>query len=206
VRGLLDPIASLPEREQVAVLTLGYLLSPVLLVIPLMVSAVLAADAFAGEKERRTLEGLLHLPVADRDLFLAKVLVGFVPAVIITWVGAVIFAVLSNIMAWPLVQRPFLPFAQWTLVIVWVAPALALLALGLLVIVSSRAKTTQEANQLGGAVILPLIFLAASQTSALLLAPVWGVLLFGALTWGGGIALVLVNARRFTRDRLAASS
>lgn len=205
VRNLLDPIASLPEREQVAVLTLGYLLSPVLLVIPLMVSAVLAADAFAGEKERRTLEGLLHLPVADRDLFLAKVLVGFVPAVAITWVGALVYAVLANAMAWSLLERPFLPFAQWTVVIVWVAPALALLALGLLVIVSSKAKTTQEANQLGGAVILPLIFLAASQTSALLLAPVWAVVAFGAAMWAGGIALVLVNARRFTRDRLAAA-
>ncbi len=56
--------------------------------------------------------------------------------------------------------------------ILWVAPAVAALALGLLVIVSSRAKTTQEANQLGGAVILPLIFVAAAQASALLLAPV----------------------------------
>ena len=59
--------------------------------------------------------------------------------------------------------------------IVWVAPAVALLALGLLVIVSSVGpSTTQEANQLGGAVILPLIFVAAAQASALLLAPVPG--------------------------------
>ena len=40
----------------------GYLLAPLFLIVPLMVSAVLAADAFAGEKERRTLEALLHLP------------------------------------------------------------------------------------------------------------------------------------------------
>ena len=40
----------------------GYLLAPLFLIVPLMVSAVLAADAFAGEKERRTLESLLHLP------------------------------------------------------------------------------------------------------------------------------------------------
>ena len=78
----------LPEREQIVVLVLGYLLSPLLLVIPLMVSAVLAADAFAGEKERRTLEGLLLLPIADRDLFLAKVLSAYVPALVITWIGS----------------------------------------------------------------------------------------------------------------------
>ena len=55
------------------------------------------------------------------------------------------------------------------------ARRVALLALGLLVIVSSRARTTQEANQLGGAVILPLIFLAAAQASTLMLLPVAGV-------------------------------
>ncbi len=155
VKNLVKPILDLPEREQIIVLVLGYLLSPLLLVIPLMVSAVLAADAFAGEKERRTLEGLLYLPISDRDLFLAKVLGAFVPALAITWVGAFVYALLVNIIGWPVMHRVFVPFTQWLLVMGWVAPAVALLSLGLLVIVSSRARTTQEANQLGGAVILP---------------------------------------------------
>lgn len=206
VRDLVEPILDLPERERIVVMVLGYLLSPLLLVIPLMVSAVLAADAFAGEKERRTLEGLLHLPIADRDIFLAKVLGAFLPAVVITWTGAVLYALLCNLIAWPVLGRVFLPFAQFTVMIVWVAPAVAAAALGLLVIVSSRARTTQEANQLGGAVILPLIFVAAAQASALLLAPVAGVLAIGALLWVVALALIIASARRFTRDRLASAS
>ena len=174
MKNLVKPILDLPEREQIIVLVLGYLLSPLLLVIPLMVSAVLAADAFAGEKERRTLEGLLYLPISDRDLFLAKVLGAFVPALAITWAGAFVYALLTNVIGWPVMHRVFVPFTQWLLVIVWVAPAVAMLSLGLLVIVSSRARTTQEANQLGGAVILPLIFLIAGQASALMLAPPCG--------------------------------
>jgi hypothetical protein len=81
----------------------------------------------------------------------------------------------------------------------------ALLALGLLVIVSSRARTTQEANQLGGAVILPLIFVAAAQTSALMLLPVLGVVAVGALVWLVALGLLWFNQRRFTRDRLASA-
>lgn len=203
---LAGPILARPEREQMVVLVLGYLLSPLLLVIPLMVSAVLAADAFAGEKERRTLEGLLHLPITDRDLFTAKVLSAYLPAVAITWIGAVCYVAISNLVAWPVTQHLFLPFSQWLVMLLWVAPAVALLALGLLVIVSSRARTTQEANQLGGAVILPLIFLAAAQASALLLAPILVVLLAGAVVWALALGLVWFNARRFTRDRLAARS
>jgi ABC-2 type transport system permease protein len=202
---LAGPILDLPERERLVVLILGYLLSPLLLVIPLMVSAVLAADAFAGEKERRTLEVVLHLPISDRDLFVAKVLTAFLPAVALTWVGSLIYGLVCNVIAWPVTGRLFLPFTQFAVMVLWIAPAVALLALGLLVIVSSRAKTTQEANQLGGAVILPLIFVAAAQTSALMLLPTPGVLAVGAFVWVVALVLVWVNGRRFTRDRLAAS-
>ncbi len=200
------PIVSLPKREQLVVLVLGYLLSPLLLVIPLMVSAVLAADAFAGEKERRTLEGLLLLPISDRDLFLAKVLGAYVPALAITWIGAVVYAVLGNLIAWPVTHRIIVPFRQWFVVIGWIAPAVALLALGLLVAVSSRARTTQEANQLGGAVILPLIFLAAGYASVLLLVPVLSVFGVGLVIWAVALGLLARNGRRFTRDRLATNS
>ena len=48
------PIRRLPDREQLVVLVNGYLLAPLFLIVPLMVSVVLAADAFAGEKERKT--------------------------------------------------------------------------------------------------------------------------------------------------------
>ncbi len=88
----------------------------------------------------------------------------------------------------------------------WIAPAVALLALGLLVTVSSRARTTQEANQLGGAVILPLIFLAAGYASLLLLAPPPAVVGVGAVIWAVALGLLARNGRRFTRDRLATAS
>ena len=80
-KGITHPILSLPRRQQLIVLVDGYLLAPLFLIVPLMVASVLAADAFAGEKERRTIEGLLHLPVPERDLFYAKVVGAFVPAV-----------------------------------------------------------------------------------------------------------------------------
>ena len=46
---------------------------PVMYVLlPTMVANVIAADSFAGEKERKTLEGLIHMPITDRELYLAK--------------------------------------------------------------------------------------------------------------------------------------
>ncbi|HEX9994603.1 MAG TPA: ABC transporter permease subunit [Acidimicrobiales bacterium] len=201
---LAAPILRLPAREQLLVLVNGYLLAPLFLIVPMMVSAVLAADTFAGEKERRTLESLLHLPVADRDLFLAKLLGAFVPAVVVSWAGFVCFAVVANGVAWPVMHRVFVPTRLWLVMIFWVAPAVAALGLGVMVRVSARARTAQEANQLGGAVILPLIFLAVGQATGLLLVDLPVAVAIGALVWLVAAVLTLRGARRFRRDVIAA--
>jgi ABC-type Na+ efflux pump permease subunit len=201
---LADRLRQLPPGERLVTLVNGYLLAPLFLVVPLMVSAVLAADAFAGEKERRTLETLLHLPVSDRDLFVAKLLVAFLPAMVISWVGFLAFAVVSNTVAWPVMHRIFVPTALWVVMIVWVAPAVAMLGLGIMVRVSARARTAQEANQLGGAVILPLIFLAVGQSTGILFVDLPVAIAIGAGVWLVALTLVARGARRFTRDVLAA--
>jgi ABC-type Na+ efflux pump permease subunit len=198
------PIIGLPENERIIVLVHGHLLAPLFLIVPLMVSAVIAADAFAGEKERRSIESLLYLPVSDRDLFLAKIIASLVPAVAISWIGFALYALVSNVSAWPVMHRVFLPTALWMVVILWVAPAVALLGLGVMVRVSARATTTQEANQLGGAVILPLIFLALGQSTGLLLLDLPVAIAVGLAVWLVALLLTANGARRFARDRLAA--
>jgi len=200
---LAEPILSLPERQQAVVLVLGYLIAPLFLIIPLMVSAVLAADAFAGEKERRTIETLLHLPISNRDLYLAKLLSAFLPAVAVSWIGFACYLVVGNASAWPVMHRLFLPTWLWTAVILWLSPAVAAFGLGIMVRVSARARTSQEANQLGGTVILPLVLAIVAQTSVLLLADLWVTLVIGAIVWSVAIALNVRGARRFARDTLA---
>jgi len=201
---LARPILELPQHEQLVVLVNGYLLAPLFLIVPLMVSAVLAADAFAGEKERRTLESLLHLPISERDLFLAKLATALIPAIVVSWVGFAAFCVVANGVAWPVMHRVFVPTRLWVVMILWIGPAVALLGLAVMVRVSARARTSQEANQLGGAVILPLIFLAVGQSSGVLLTTVPVAIAIGAVVWVVALVLVRGGARRFTRDQLAA--
>jgi ABC-2 type transport system permease protein len=199
-----EPILRLPVRQQLVVLVNGYLLAPLFLLVPLMVSAVLAADAFAGEKERKTLETLLHLPLAERDLFIAKLLTAYIPSVLLSWTGFICFSIVSNVVAWPVMHRVFVPTRLWLVMILWVAPAVAALGLGVMVRVSARARTSQEANQLGGAVILPLIFLVVGQATGLLLVAMPVAIAIGAVLWIIAIWLCARGAKRFTRDQLAA--
>ena len=203
--GLARPILDLERGERLVVLVNGYLLTPLFLIVPLMVAAVLAADAFAGEKERRTLETLLHLPITERQLFYAKVLGAWLPAMAVSWLGFVLFAIVANATAWSVTHRIFVPTKLWGVVILWVAPGVAALGMGVMVRVSARARTAQEANQLGGAVILPLIFLAVGQSSGLLFATLPIVVAVGGLVWVIAVWLIVRGANRFTRDRIVSN-
>jgi ABC-type Na+ efflux pump permease subunit len=169
-----------------------------------MVSAVLAGDAFAGEKERKTLESLLHLPIRDRDLYIGKLLVSFGPSVAVSWLGFVLFCIVANTAAWPVMHRMFMPTQLWAVMILWIAPAVAAVGLGIMVRVSVRANNTQEAQQLGGAVVLPLVILAVGQTAALLLAGLQATFITGAVIWAIAIWLNVRGARSFTREGMAA--
>jgi hypothetical protein len=146
---------------------------------------------------------MMHLPIADRDLFLAKITGAFIPAVMISWIGFAVFVVIANVVAWPVMERVFLPTRLWLVMILWVAPAVAMFGLGVMVRVSARARTTQEATQLGGAVILPLIFLALGQASGILLLDLPVAFAIGLAAWVVALALVWRGAATFTRDRLA---
>ena len=199
-----DRLVGLTPQQQLITVVLGYLVAPLFLIVPMMVSAALAADTFAGEKERRTLEGLLHLPVDDQDLFLAKVLSAFIPATIISWAAFVVFALVIDAIAWPVLHQLLVPTAGWIVLIGWVTPAVASLALGIMVRVSARANTSQAANQLGGAVIMPLILLAMGQATGLLMIDTKWIVCFGAVVWVLAGLLIRGGMRRFRRNDVAA--
>jgi ABC-type transport system involved in cytochrome c biogenesis permease component len=200
---LSDPVSGLERQERLPVLVLGYLVAPLFLIVPLMVSAVLAGDAFAGEKERKTMETILHLPVRARDLYVAKLLAGFLPSVAVAWIGFALFVLVANMSAWPVMHRAFLPTWLWAIVIFWIAPGVAAVGLGIMVRVSIRVNNTQEAQQLGGAVVLPLVILAVGQTTYLLLSPPIVAITVGAVVWAIAIWLNLRGAQSFTRERMA---
>src|SRR5690606_24751701 len=72
-------------------------IAPLYLLVPLMVAPVIAADSFAGERERKTLEALLHSPTSADELLVAKVLAAWVPAVVIGVGGFLVYCVVANV-------------------------------------------------------------------------------------------------------------
>jgi len=88
---LSETIGGMDQTQSGIVLLIGYLFAPFFLIMPLMFSTVIAAESFAGERERKTIEALLYTPATDTELFLGKVLAAFTPAVLITWGGFIAY-------------------------------------------------------------------------------------------------------------------
>ena len=190
--------------QTMLVLSLVYFMAPMYLVLPQMVASVIAADSFAGEKERKTLEALLYTPTTDRELLLAKLLSALLPALAVAWGGLLLYSVVINFAAWPTMGRIFFPNTMWVVVAFWLAPAVAGLSLSATVLISSRAKGFQDAYQLGVIVVLPVLFLAVSQMSGAIFIDIWLVMLLGLITWIVDGVLLFFGARTFRRDVLAA--
>ena len=195
--------SDVPAAGVWAVFILEVFLAPLYLLVPLVVATVIAADSFAGERERGTLEALLHTPTRDRDLIAAKFLAAWLPAIAVAWVGFAVYSVLANVLAWPSVGRVFFPTPTWLLLAFWVAPAVSALGLGVMVIVSARVQTLQGAHQIGSLVVLPVVLLLVAQLGGFLLFGPRLVSLMGLLVWLLALVGLRLGADVLRRERLA---
>ena len=201
---LLEQFEGYSMEQLMIVFSLVYMFAPMFLIIPLMVASVVAADSFAGEKERKTLEALIYTPTTDLELFIGKVLSAMIPAVAISLIGFLLYALTANIAAWSTMGRIFFPTTAWIILIVWVAPGTAAAGLGATVIVSSRANSFQEANQIAGVIVLPILALVIGQvTGAIYFGAIFTVLL-GAFFWILGGILLYVGVGTFRRNEILA--
>jgi ABC-type Na+ efflux pump permease subunit len=191
-------------EQMMIVFTLVYMFAPMFLIIPLMVASVVAADSFAGEKERKTLEALIYTPTTDLELFTGKVLSAMIPAIAITGVGFLLYSLTANIAAWHIMGRIFFPNAAWIVLILWVAPGTAAAGLGATVIVSSKVNSFQEASQIAGVIVLPIVALVVAQVTGVLYFGILFTALLGLFFWILGGILLYVGVGTFRRNEILA--
>lgn len=202
--GLQAELAGLNNQQLMLTLMLTYFLAPMYLIIPLMVSAVIAADSLAGERERKTIEALVYTPTTDFELFVAKLLSAWIPALAVGIGGFVLYAIACNAAAWPTMGHIFFPNLMWIVLAFWVGPAAAGLGLGTMVLVSSRVASFQEANQMGGMVVLPILLLLVGQATGVMYLSVGLVALLGLILFAIDAVLVVFGQRMFRRGQILA--
>ncbi len=202
--GLLNELSRYTLEQQMIVFSLVYMLAPMFLIMPLMVSSVFAADSFAGEKERKTLEALLYTPTTDRELFTAKLLGAWLTAVGTALLSFLVYAIMVNAAGWHSLGHIFFPNWMWIALVLWVTPAVAGLGLVVMVFVSVRAQGFQDAYQIGGMVVLPVLLLMVGQLSGVMYFSVGVVLAVGLVIWILDLVLLRLASKGFRRGELMA--
>ena len=201
-----DTLSGLNAIQSGIVMMLGYFFAPFFLIMPLMYSTVIAAESFAGERERKTVEALLYTPVKDAELFIGKVLASFIPAVLITLGSFLVYVIVLNTLGYRIMGRVWFPLPNWYALILWVSPAISLLGTVFTVLISTKVQTFMGAYQSSGSlVVLVLGLLAGQATGVLYLSPLVSLLL-GAGIWLVDVILVYFATKSFNRAKLIASA
>ncbi|WP_458125722.1 ABC transporter permease subunit [Paenibacillus sp. Z3-2] len=204
--GQIPQLASMPtDNHRIVYYLAMYMFAPLFLIIPVMASSILTANSFAGEKERKTLEGLLFAPISMDTLFKGKVLAALIPSILLSWVTFLIYGLIANILMYPMFGTLMFPNLNWMILVLWVVPACSLMVILLNVLISAKVRGFQEAYQLGGVIVLPLIALVAGQASGMLLIGPWVLFIIGAVLLLISLVLLRLVTLWNSRQQLAES-
>jgi ABC-2 type transport system permease protein len=199
-------IAGMDDMQTTITIMLGFFFAPMFLMFPLMFSTIIAAESFAGERERKTMESLLYTPTTDNELFIGKVAAGFVPAMIISVGSFLVYIVVLNVAGWPFFERIWFPLPSWYPLIFWITPALALIGVSFTVLISSKTQTFMGAYQSSAALVIVVLGLMFGQISGVVYLSVPVGMLIGLFCWIAAIALTYVAIKNFNRSKLLIST
>ncbi|MEJ2208600.1 MAG: stage II sporulation protein M [Anaerolineae bacterium] len=186
------------EQRQASII--GERLIPFLLMIvgffPISFSLVIALETFVGEKERRSIEPLLSMPISDLELYLGKMISAIVPPLVGSMLGISVYLVGLHLSID--YTPPLEVFVQiWLLNIVT-----ALVMVSGAVVVSSQTTSVRAANLLASFIIIPMALLIQGESVVMF----WGnydalwVILAGLLVVMA--ILVRMGVKTFNREEI----
>ncbi len=199
-------VAGLSPNATGIVIMLGYFFAPFFLILPLMFSTTIAAESFAGERERKTIEALLYTPVSDAEMFIGKALASFIPALGITWVSFLGYIIVLNAGTYSMIGHLWFPLTNWYPLIFWVSPAISLLGIGITVLISAKVQTFMGAYQTSASLVVLILGLLAGQATGVLALSVTIGLLIGLILWIADIILLYFAIHSFNRYQLLQTS
>lgn len=172
------------------------------MILPLAIPATISAYSIVGEKATRSLEPLLATPITTAELLIGKSLAAVIPAILATYAAFAIFAVGAWLLIPNKVLFSALLDARWLLAVTIVGPLLALVAVTLSIMVSSRVNDPRVAEQLSMLVILPLMAVFFGQLAGLFIINRQFVLAAIAILIVLDIFMVYMAVKLFQRETI----
>ncbi len=172
------------------------------MMMPLIIPTSIAAYSIVGEKTTRSLEPLLATPITTIELLTGKALAAALPAITITWICFIVFILLMPLVgATPgLIQHVRGPV--WMIAVLVMGPLMAIAAVNLAVIVSSRVNDPRAAEQIASVLIVPIIALLFAQLAGFIVLDITLILIAILVVFTLDIALFYAGAQLFQRETI----
>ena len=193
-------IAALSQLDKLKVLLL-FQFDLYLLLIPTMIAMNSAAFSIVEEKLSMSLEPLLATPVKTGELMLGKALSGAIPAVVITWIAALLLNIAIIGIGWGYLIG-YLLTPAWYISLFLLTPAVTVLAFLIGVIGSSRAHDARSAQNGALFIILPIFLLIALQVTGIIWFTPLNIVIFGILILLADYAVLRLAVRLFNRESI----
>jgi ABC-2 type transport system permease protein len=126
----------------------------ILLIVPVILPATIAAYSVVGERDQGTLEPLLTTPIRREELIIGKGLASFIPAVAMSYLLFFVFAIAARLWATHAVGVEVWRSSQLFAHLVFI-PLLATWSIWVALAISARASDVRVAQQLGTLASLP---------------------------------------------------
>lgn len=172
------------------------------LIIPIMCSGVIGASSFVGEKEHKTMESLLYTPISMEQLLRAKILGVFIPSFIVTLISFLCVGIIFNVGGLIYFGQLIFPDLKWLIIILWISPAINFLSLIFTVMVSAKSETFQEAQQVSGLLVIPVLLVLVAQMTGVLLLNSFVMLVTGGILFVLDYILIKRISSRFIPEKL----
>lgn len=197
-----EDVTELPHRLLYIFLNFSFL--PLFLIIPLMVSSIIAANAVVGEKERGTLETLLYTPLTNREFIVGKLLGAFLPGALIAPLSFVLYYGVGNGLSQMVFGIFLVGSPEWIPALLLLSPAVSLLGLSVTLLVSIKTKTFMEAQQISAMVVIPLVAMMIAQISGLIVLNILYLVVVSLVTLLLDYGLITRLIPRFDREAIIA--
>jgi uncharacterized membrane protein SpoIIM required for sporulation len=163
---------------------------------PISFSLVIALETFVGEKERRSIEPLLSMPISDLELYLGKTISAIVPPLLGSIMGISVYLLGLYL------SLGYTPPRELFVQIVLLNIAAALVMVSGAVVISSQTTSVRASNLLASFIIVPMALLIQGESIVMF----WGnydglwALLLGLFVVV--VILVRMGVKTFNREEI----
>lgn len=186
------------ERRDATII--GERMIPFLLMIvgffPISFSLVIALETFVGEKERRSIEPLLSMPITDLELYLGKTVAAMAPPLLGSMLGITVY--LTSLYY----SIGYMPPLELLVQILLLTIVEALVMVSGAVVISSQTTSVRASNLLASFIIIPMAVLIQVESIIMF----WGNY---DILWSIALALIVValvlmrmGVRTFNREEI----